>query len=193
MAKRRKYALAWVAVILIVFGSASTYAMHATSTLKFCSETCHEMGVHAEELKYSTHAKDFDGQPISCAQCHIPVDSLVDTLAVKSYSGIKDLYVHNFGDPENLDRLHMQKVARRFVSDENCLACHTDLYKNATMKEPISELGKIAHDSYLGKDGQAKSKCVGCHANVAHLPSFDKRYTMNNEFSSRIINREAYK
>lgn len=192
MAKRNKITIAWIVAILIIFGSATTYGMRATSTMEFCSEACHEMNVYAEELKYSTHAKDFDGKPISCAQCHIPVGSVADYTVVKTYSGVKDLYVHNFGDPSNLNRLEMQKVAKRFVSDENCLECHSDLYKDAAMKEPISELGKIAHDSYLGKDGQAKSKCVGCHANIAHLPNFDKRYVVNNEFSSRIIDRETY-
>lgn len=192
MAKRNKIMIVWILAILIIFGSATTYGMRTTSSMEFCSETCHEMGIYAEELKYSTHAKDFDGESITCAQCHIPEGSIIDSVVVKTYSGIKDLYVHNFGDPSNLSRLEMQTVARRFVSDENCLKCHTDLYKDAAMKKPISDLGKIAHDSYLGKDGQAKSKCVGCHVNIAHLPNFDKRYIMNNKFSSRITDKEAY-
>ncbi len=188
----KKMVLIWAAAILVVFASATGMVMASTSSMEFCSAKCHEMGIYAEELKYSTHAKDHDGKLITCADCHIPVDSIVDYTMVKAYSGIKDIYVHNFGNPDNLNRLEMQKTARPFVSDANCMKCHSDLYKAADMKKPISELGKIAHDNYLGEDGQARSKCVGCHANVAHLPSFDTRYTVNKEFAERIANKEVY-
>ncbi len=188
----KKFLIIWVVAIIILFASASGYVMSATSSMEFCSEKCHEMGIYAEEMKYSVHAKDHDGNPITCANCHIPVDSIVDYTMVKAYSGIKDVYVHNFGDPDNLNRLELKHAARPFVSDANCMKCHTDLYKTADKKNDISELGKIAHNAYLGKDGQAKSKCVGCHTNIAHLPDFDTRYTVNKEFADRLANKEVY-
>ncbi|MDR2056057.1 MAG: cytochrome C, partial [Desulfovibrio sp.] len=66
-----------------------------------------------------------------------------------------------------------------------------DLYKDAKGEKGISEIGGISHDAYLGKNGQAKSNCAGCHANTAHLPEFDRRLDVNRDFAGRIRNKEA--
>jgi hypothetical protein len=75
-------------------------------------------------------------------------------------------------------------VARRFQMDQNCLACHQDLSQNVK-GEPISEIGKFAHDAYLGKNGETGSRCAGCHQNLAHLPEFDRRYLVNAKFAAK--------
>lgn len=177
--------------LVIVLSLATAYGLHATSSMSYCSTACHEMNIYAEELRYSPHAIDKDGNPISCAQCHIPLGFGPDYLAVKAYSGIKDLYVHIVDAPTSLNRAELQGMARRFVKDDNCLQCHADLYQNAKQQGAISEIGKLAHDAYLGKNGQAKSNCAGCHINIAHLPDFDKRLTINKEFAERMDKKEA--
>jgi nitrate/TMAO reductase-like tetraheme cytochrome c subunit len=149
------------------------------------------MGVHREELRSSAHARDKDGKEIGCAQCHIPPGFGPRYMAVKTYSGIKDVFVHLVNSPVILDRAALQSAARRFVDDDNCRGCHTDLYRDAKGEKEISDIGGISHDAYLGKNGQAKSNCAGCHVNIAHLPEFDRRLEVNRAFAGRIRNKEA--
>ncbi|MDR0339584.1 MAG: NapC/NirT family cytochrome c [Desulfovibrio sp.] len=190
--KSNSYRKAAVALgVFVVLCAVSGYALHATSTMEFCSSACHEMEIYAEELRYSAHAKDADGNVIDCVQCHIPAGFGPKYLAVKSYSGLKDLLVHFAETPESLDRAARQPVARRFIDDGNCLSCHEDLYKDARKEKAISELGKIAHDNYLGKNGKARSNCAGCHINMAHLPDFDRRLDPNKKFAERMDKKEA--
>ncbi len=183
--KKRKFllivVLAVVAVAAIVGASVS---MGLTSTNEFCM-SCHEMKSRQDELAKSSHAMDKDKNPIQCAQCHVPLTIGPKYLVVKVYVGTKDFIVHNFGDPDNLDRRALQKSARRYIQDENCLACHADLYKDAKGEKPISDIGKLCHEAYLGINGNTSRRCAGCHFNLAHLPEFDRRYFFNLEFAKR--------
>ena len=165
--------------------------MSATSSTTFCL-SCHEMKSYQDELSFSTHAKDEDGKEIGCSQCHLPRGIGPRYLAAKSYSGLKDLYIHFMDAPDSLDRKALQASARRFVDDASCLKCHADLYKNAKGDGPVSDIGKVAHDAYNGKDGISHRNCVACHVNIAHLPKHDKRLDINKEFAERLERREAY-
>lgn len=183
----RQYgAIAAVAGFFLIIGVGVTGAMLSiTSSTRFCL-TCHEMNVHQQELALSPHAKDADGNAIGCSQCHLPRGVGPRYFAVKTYSGLKDVYVHFNEAPQNLDRRALQPVARRFVDDASCMKCHDDLYKDAKNKGPISALGKVAHDSYNGLDGKTYRNCVGCHVNIAHLPVFDRRLDVNKDFAKKI-------
>ena len=190
--RQRKYLPAALFSGLLAILVCGAYAfMSATSSLSFCSSVCHEMGSYRTELRSSAHAADADGKEIGCARCHIPAGFGPRYLAVKTYSGLKDLYVHWAAEPVILNRVELQSSARRFVVDDNCLICHADLYKDARNEREISEIGRLSHDAYLGKNGQAKSNCAGCHANIAHLPEFDRRLEVNQKFAERIRNEEA--
>ncbi|MDR2745169.1 MAG: NapC/NirT family cytochrome c [Desulfovibrio sp.] len=192
MTERKKY---WRAILfagtLAILACGAYPLMSATSDMHFCSSVCHEMGVHREELRSSVHARDKGGKEIGCAQCHIPPGFGPRYMAVKTYSGIKDVFVHLVESPVILDRAALQGSARRFIDDDNCRKCHADLYKDAKGEKVISEIGEISHDAYLGRNGQAKSNCAGCHANIAHLPEFDRRLEANRDFAGRIRNKEA--
>ena len=157
--------------------------MERTSTTEYCM-SCHELKPHKAELEKSSHAVDKDKNPIQCRQCHIPNGFGPKYLAVKMM-GIKDLWVHRFGDPDRLDRRRLQATARRYVQDGNCRECHQDLFKN-TKDEKISEIGRLSHEAYMGKNGNTKNGCAGCHFNMAHLPDFDRRYTFNAKFAQNI-------
>ncbi len=170
--------LAGVAAILF---SAATSGR--TSTTEYCI-SCHEMDRYKLELEKSSHAVDKDKQPIQCAQCHIPAGG-IKKLAVKATLGAKDIWAHYWGNPTHLDRRQLQPVARRFVADANCRACHQDLTKNVK-GEPLAEIGKLCHDAYLGKNGCSKDGCAGCHTNMAHLPEFDRHYNVNAKFAARL-------
>ncbi len=158
--------------------------MKLTSTMGFCT-SCHEMERYKTELEKSVHAVDKDKNPIGCSQCHIPNSLGPKYLTVKAVSGIKDLWVHNFGDPSNLDRRSLQATARRFIVDANCRECHQDLFKT-TKDKKISEIGRLSHEAYLGTNGNTKSGCAGCHFNMAHLPDFDRRYAFNAKFAKNL-------
>ena len=174
---------------MIVLCAVSAYAFRKTSSTEFCV-SCHEMTTNLEEQKFSSHAKDKDGKEIGCAQCHIPPGMGPRFVAVKVYSGVKDLAMHIWEKPEKINRLAAQSVARRFIDDANCLACHADLYKDAKGEKPISEIGKLVHDAYMGKNGNTKSACAGCHISLAHLPEFDRRLEVNAEFRNRLLQKE---
>ncbi len=190
MSKIRKKTVLITGLALFALLGASAYGFKATSTTKFCL-SCHEMAPYQREIKFSSHAKDKDGKEIGCAQCHLPPGAGPRFVAVKMYSGIKDLYVHLRDNPDDLPRVKLQPMARRFMDDANCLSCHPDLYKDAKGEKAVSEIGKVAHDAYLGKNGQAKSNCAGCHINLAHLPEFDQRLEVNAPFKSKLLKEES--
>ena len=188
--QRRPYLAAFFVLSLFVVLGAGMYALHATSSSKFCL-SCHEMQPYAKEQRFSSHAKSKDGQEIGCNQCHIPQGMGPRFFAVKIYSGIKDAAVHFWSKPERIhNRARAQETARRFVDDANCLICHADLYRNARGDAPVSGYGGLAHDAYLGKNGSTKRNCVGCHINLAHLPAFDRRLQVNAAFTSRLQQEE---
>jgi cytochrome c-type protein NapC len=170
-------------LILMILVVLLSVTMARTSTTGSCL-SCHEMQTHKDELEKSSHALDKDKQPIECAQCHLPAGVGPRYAAVKIYSGVSDLWAHYLGDTSRLDRRHLQVVARRFLMDDNCRACHQDLSQNVK-GEPIPETGKLAHDAYLGKNGETTSGCAGCHQNLAHLPEFDRRYWVNATFAAK--------
>lgn len=186
----------WLKWILISAGAMTILAflisipIKRTSTTDYCI-SCHELKTHKTELEKSSHAVDKDKNPIECSQCHIPNGFGLKYLAVK-IMGVSDLWAHNFGDPENLDRRRLQATARRYIQDDNCRACHQDLFKN-TKDEKISEIGRLAHESYLGKNGNTKRGCAGCHFNMAHLPDFDRRYDFNAEFAKKLATVQEQK
>lgn len=184
--EKKKFPLKFFLILLVILVAlilVMSVSMARTSTTDYCM-SCHELRTHKDELEKSIHAVDKDKNPIGCSQCHIPNSIGPRYLTVKLL-GIKDLFVHYFGDPENLDRKKMQETARRYVQDENCRACHQDLMLD-TKDKKISEIGRLAHEAYLGKNGNTSRGCAGCHFNMAHLPRFDRRYFFNEEFAKRL-------
>ncbi|MDR2694934.1 MAG: NapC/NirT family cytochrome c [Deltaproteobacteria bacterium] len=181
--RRKRYWVAGSVALVCLLGAGAVVV--ETQKSAFC-QSCHPMRLYQKELEASPHVKDAKGQPISCAQCHVPGTNIVRMLAAKAYMGSKDLWVQYAEAPEALHRAAMQPAARRFVDDANCRICHDDLAKNAKNDGPVSAEGKLAHDAYLGVNGQARSGCAGCHANMAHLPPFDERIPRNAKFLSKL-------
>ena len=180
-----KKTLLIAALALVAVVGLSAAGISYSSRTEFCL-SCHEMRLYQDELRLSAHAKNSSGQEIGCAECHIPTGNLLRMVGAKAWMGLLDLYVHTVEGGENLDRLAMQKLARRFTDDANCRKCHQDLQKNAKQDGAISVEGSLAHANYLGENGQARSGCVGCHTNLAHLPPFDARIPANKAFAMKI-------
>ena len=99
----------WIgAVSLCVLILVASVGVVQTSTTDFCM-SCHEMQVYKKELQASSHAKDAQGQPISCAQCHIPGSNLARMLSAKAYLGVRDAWAHFTGQGYDLDRADVHR------------------------------------------------------------------------------------
>ncbi len=145
---------------------------------------CHDVAEYQRELKASSHAVDKDKKPISCEQCHH-----FHFNPLTSYYARDEYYDKKIFPPGTFDRRKMQETARKTMQAEKCQACHKDLYKNAK-GEPISEIGKLCHDAYLGKNGETRRTCAGCHINIAHLPPFDRKQPYNAEFAKKLAEKK---
>ena len=168
----------------------------ATSQDNFCL-SCHEMRSYKDELLQSPHAKDADGNPIGCSQCHVSSAGLISMLETKVTLGVTSTWTHFTSEELLLNRSKMRETARKYVADSNCRACHEDLMLNASLDGPVSQKGKAAHEEYLknnphpdrggcsrchgkpnrfiSKNKRSKKKakvdakgCVSCHENMAH-------------------------
>ncbi len=141
---------------------------------------CHDVKMYQTELKSSVHAFDKDKKEISCEQCHhFHFDPLT------SYYARDEYYDKKIFPPGAFDRRKLQANARKAIQAEKCQVCHKDLYKN-TKDEPISEIGRLCHDAFLGKNGETRRTCAGCHINIAHLPEFDRDMPNNADFAKRL-------
>ncbi len=148
---------------------------------------CHDVRTYEYELSYSVHAKDKDGKKISCDQCHTPHFN-----PVTSYYARDEYYDKKIFKPEDFDRRAMQKNVQQSVPAKKCQVCHEDLSKDARGKK-ISEIGRLSHDAFLGKNGSTRKNCAGCHRNVAHLPEFDRDLLINAEFAKNLADHPMVK
>ncbi len=134
----------------------------ATSDAKFCV-TCHSMELFESAHNDDVHGGNNDhGVRATCAQCHLPHDSSINYLYTKSRTGIHDLLVENFGDPDNIDWEAKRAHREEYVYDSGCIMCHSNLEK-ATQASPKA---LVAHKPYFL--GETEDKCVTCHENVGH-------------------------
>ena len=145
---------------------------------------CHDVKMYLFELKNSVHAVDKDKKEISCDQCHHFHYS-----PLTSYYARDEYYDKKIFEPGTFDRRKMQANARKSIEAEKCQACHKDLYKNIK-NEPISEIGRLSHDAFLGKNGETRRTCAGCHINMAHLPEFDRYLEVNAEFAEKVLKNQ---
>jgi len=145
---------------------------------------CHDVKMYQFELQNSVHAFDKDKKVISCEQCHNFHFS-----PLTSYYARDEYYDKKIFEPGSFDRRKMQANARKAIQAEKCQACHKDLFKN-TKGEPISEIGRLSHDAFLGKNGETRRTCAGCHINIAHLPEFDRYLQVNAEFAQKIMENQ---
>lgn len=127
--------------LLLVGFLVSGVSLLVTSQDVFCL-SCHEMRSYKEELSRSPHAKDANGKPIGCAQCHVSSSGLISLLETKVAVGINSLWTHFTSENLLLDRSVMRETARKYVADANCRSCHENLLLNASQTGPVPPKAK---------------------------------------------------
>ena len=160
---------AFVAFVVLPFISwiVTDEGITATSDATFCVG-CHSMEPFERAHDADVHGgKNAHGVRATCANCHLPHDSSFNYLYTKAQTGIHDLWVENFGDPENIDWEAKRAHREDYTYDSGCLSCHTNL-QEATM---ATNKAFIAHRDYFL--GTIDDQCTTCHENVGHADLSD--------------------
>lgn len=162
--KRKHYLLfiaGGLAAIFILFAFNKT--IHYTSTNEFCA-SCH-VHPHADaSWKLSVHNNTRSGVSVNCVDCHLPPeDQPVYFLTRKAYHGAHDFYVFMTKDASEIDwtEKRSQEAAKRFVYEDGCKKCHTNLFPST-----LNALGAESHLKYI-RDPENTS-CLQCHLDVGH-------------------------
>lgn len=120
---------------ILITGGGFVYS----SSPPFCG-SCHSM-----DYVYSTYQASNHKQ-FTCSDCHVPHDSIVDTLYVKSANGARDVYHEFLRDyPEPIEFTPKGKE----IANGNCLRCHISTVEN----------------THMAAGGE---NCISCHKNIAH-------------------------
>ena len=140
-----------------------TKTVHYTSTNEFCA-SCH-VHPHADATwKLSVHHNTRSGISVNCVDCHLPPeDKQVKFLTRKAYHGFHDFYVYITTNTDEIDwtEKRSMEAAQRFVYEDGCLKCHTNLFPST-----LNELGCQSHLKYIRNP--EKTSCLQCHLNVGH-------------------------
>jgi len=136
--------------------------LDATSTDKFCHETCH---VHPEATQTwikSTHFTTKSGVVTHCIECHLPAGGL-EYYTEKARLGAQDIYGKLFKDVSKIDwqSKRSYEPAITFTYDSACVRCHANLFS-----KDLSRKGVDGHLHYQRLQG--KMKCIRCHMQVGH-------------------------
>lgn len=180
--------LAGIFIGLII--SLATYeGIHLTSNENFCV-SCHEMRPMVSAYHNDVHGGNGKtGIKVDCVTCHLPQDNLFNYITAKAITGTKEVGIHFFGDPENIDWYEKRTHRQDFVYDNGCVSCHGNFETNPN----ISEQGLKMHEHYsslLGTDKEVG--CASCHIEIGHkgLRTTLNYYKPENEFYNDKFEKE---
>lgn len=156
----------------IIFWGGFNTAMEVTSTLAFCSSTCHEMrDTVYKEYQQTVHFKNRTGVRATCADCHVPKDWIHKV--VRKIEATRELYGKITGvidTPEKFEA-HRPELAQRVwkamlaTDSRECRNCHSFDGMNPEKQSPAAA---AVHAS--AKSGGLT--CIECHKGIAHkLPA----------------------
>ncbi|MBR8461431.1 NapC/NirT family cytochrome c [Campylobacter sp. faydin G-105] len=141
------------------------YALKETSGDKFCV-VCHEMDPMVIAYNDDIHSgKGATGLKAKCVDCHIPHDNLAKYVLTKAKNGIVEGYIHFFGDPDKIDWHKRLENKEKFVFDNGCMSCHTDILGNTASKPQAIKM-HAHYEKLLRTDKELK--CVSCHFDAGH-------------------------
>jgi formylglycine-generating enzyme required for sulfatase activity/nitrate/TMAO reductase-like tetraheme cytochrome c subunit len=149
--------------------------MDFTSTDEFCM-SCHIHPTADQSWKLSTHYNNSSGTKTSCYECHIPPKGQGYVFA-KAKHGLKDAYGFFIKDHDKIDweSKKLLENAKKFVYEESCLKCHTNLFPVT-----LSENGGNAHLLYT--TSKEPLNCINCHLNVGHFDPAAPAHTHDTTF-----------
>ena len=156
--------LSILAILFVLFLSASYVAVEATSTPSFCV-SCHEIeSAHASWLKSSHYDHKTDKPHATCRDCHVrPWSNPLGVIYDKTYHGIKDSYYHLTKTQEELmlpGSKQMRAIKASYsVHSSSCLKCHDDIINQRDKK------GFFVHRNF---GNQPDIRCTSCHKNLVH-------------------------
>jgi cytochrome c nitrite reductase small subunit len=162
---KRKHYLLFITggLSIILFLLLFNKTVHYTSTNEFCN-VCHVHDHAYVTWKLSPHHNTPSGVSVNCVDCHLPPEEeTARFLTRKAYHGFHDLYVYMTKDADEIDWEAKRTVeaAQRFVYEDGCLKCHTNMFPST-----LSEKGCQQHLKYL-RDPENTS-CMQCHHGVGH-------------------------
>ncbi len=162
---KRKHFLIFITggLSAILFLALSKKTIDYTSTDEFCA-ACHAHPHADATFLLSAHNSNRTGVSAKCVDCHLPPeDQGAYFLYRKAYHGFHDLYVFMTKDMDEIDweAKRTADAAKRFVYEDGCKKCHTNLFP-AT----LDALGAESHLKYL-RDPENNS-CIKCHLTVGH-------------------------
>ena len=143
--KSKKTVIIFAAVFLgIVLTVVTGKVLDYTDSPEFCS-SCHIMTQVHESFLDSNHAH------LSCSDCHLPHDNIVNKYVNKAKSGIGHVYYNTLGVDKIPKVLHTTENSKNIIQ-ENCVDCHQNTIKNLNL--------------------DPEQSCVSCHQDVPHGHDF---------------------
>ena len=141
--------------------------LSATSSLAFCSTSCHEMDVVTAEYKKSVHFVNKSGVQATCADCHIP-----HSFGPKMYAKIrasKEVWGKMTGvidTPEKFEAKRMEMATNQWrimteTASRECVGCHAW----EGMSGDKQKASNYTRHMTAKKEGKS---CIDCHKGVAH-------------------------
>ena len=111
-----------------------------------------------ETWQQSAHHTNASGVKVTCVSCHLPPrEQYASHLTAKAHTGIKDAWVHYFGE---YDKDASRKHVLETIPDKRCLSCHSNL-----LAMPSSGPVKTVHEGSLWGSSD-NDGCVDCHDNL---------------------------
>ncbi len=154
----------------VIFSGAFASFVQYSNSPEFCI-SCHEMKstVYEEYIKTS-HYENTSGVRATCADCHAPHGSWIQTVIFKTYK-TKELFYHFAGklDTEEKFEAHRLEMAQRVwklmeeTDSRECRHCHA---RGAMLLDKQANRARVQHED-AEKEGKT---CIDCHKGLAHKP-----------------------
>jgi len=136
--------------------------LDATSTDKFCDQTCHVHPEATETWIKSRHFSTKSGVVTHCIECHLPAGG-PEYYTEKARLGAKDIYGKLFKDIAKIDWVSKRTLdrAKTFTYDSACGRCHQNLFSVGLTKKGVD-----GHLHY--QRSKDRMLCINCHLHTGH-------------------------
>jgi len=134
--------------MFVIVAEQSKVASYLSSDPKVCIN-CHTMNTHYATWQHSSH-REF----ASCADCHLPSDSIVNKWMAKARDGFNHSVAMTLGDYGN-NLMITDNASQRIQA--NCIRCHDQM---------VSQI--MANKALYIVNPEKDRSCWDCHRSVPH-------------------------